>query len=830
MIFQPKRILYLVGLPSVLLTSSVGAELLPQNNSLLPNSATFTQGIVQVTDVSVSSIDGRLELELSVSGSLAEPETSIFGNALVITLSNTVLSLEEDEFQQFEPVEGIALIQVRQLPNDEVQVVLTGTDAPPTVSTTLQPNQLTLSIELGNAPVRTTDEGLRISVIGAEDDGYNPNRSDVATGTDTPLRDVPFSVQIIPRAVIEDRNVTEVGDALATAGSVVDSGGRGRSEFGPNFLIRGFPVGDGVFRDGIPTFSLSALSTNDVEQIEVLRGPASVLFGQGEPGGIVNLVTKRPLDEPFYSVSATAGSFDTYRGALDLSGPVSASGDVRYRLNLSYENEGSFRDFVERERFLISPIITWDIGPRTSLDVYGQYAYDNETIDGGIPAIGDRVVDVPRSRFLGEDFAEFTQNQFSIGYRFDHGFSETWSFRHSLQYLAYEPRRYVPLTSIFNPNAFNETTGELQRFEYFGGGSYNRFFTNVETIGQVETGPINHQLLFGVEYRRNRETPEFQIGGPYPSINVFNPVYTGIRYEIVPNFFRNNVTHNIGIYLQDQIEIVPELQLLAGIRYDFVDQFRGIQRQGRPNAEFNTTDEAFTPRLGIVYQPVEPISLYASYTSSFNPAPGDSRNPDSSPFAPETGRQFEVGLKADLSDRLSLNLAAFDIRRQNVRTPDPRNPSFSLQTGEVASRGIEAYLGGEILPGWNITAAYTYLDAFVSSDNTDIVGNRLANVPGNQVSLWTTYEIQQGDLEGLGVGLGLFYVSDRQGDLDNTFTLPSYLRTDVALFYERESWRAQINFENLFDVGYFSSATFNSRFLANPGAPFSVTASVSVEF
>ncbi|MEM6839526.1 MAG: TonB-dependent siderophore receptor, partial [Cyanobacteria bacterium P01_C01_bin.120] len=822
--------LWLAGLYPAFFIPSVKAE--PVQPPVNPSSASavLAQGIVQITGVQINTVDGRLELNLSTSGALAEPATSFNGNALIIRLTGAVLALEEDEFLQFEPAEGIALVQVSQLPNNEVQVAVTGTDAPPTVSTFVRAETLTLSLEPGTAIASTEDEALRILVTNDQDEGYNPTSSSVATDTETPLLEVPFSVQVIPREVLEDRNVTEVGDALETAGGVADAGGRGRSEIGPNFLIRGLPVSDGIFRDGIPTFSLSALSTNDIERIEVLRGPASVLFGQGDPGGIINLVTKRPLAEPFYSVSATAGSFSTYRGAVDLSGPLSAEGTVRYRLNVSYENAGSFRDFVNRERFLISPIVTWDIGPRTSLDIYGQYVYDEETIDGGIPAIGDRVADVPRSRFLGEDFAEFTQDQFSVGYRLNHEFSQNWSARHSLQYLTYEPRRYVPLTSIFNPNAFNEATGELQRFEYFGGGSYNRLFTNAETIGQFNTGSVEHQVLFGVEYRRNAETPEFQIGDPYPSINIFNPVYAGVRYDIEPTFFRDNVTNTVGVYVQDQIEIVPELTLLAGIRYDFVDQLWAVESQGSPREEFNTTDEAFTPRLGVVYQPIEPLSLYASYTTSFNPANGDDRNPDGSTFDPETGRQFEVGLKADLSDRLSLNLAAFDIRRQNIQTPDPNNPFVSRQTGEVTSRGIEAYLGGEILPGWNITAAYTYLDAFVSEDTRDIVGNRLPNVPENQFSLWTTYEIQQGDLAGLGVGLGLFYVGDRQGDQDNTVTLPSYLRTDAALFYRRNNWRAQLNFENLFDVEYFSSATFNSRLLNNPGAPFGVSASVSVEF
>ncbi|MCD8489483.1 MAG: TonB-dependent receptor [Desertifilum sp.] len=220
--------------------------------------------------------------------------------------------------------------------------------------------------------------------------------------------------------------------------------------------------------------------------------------------------------------------------------------------------------------------------------------------------------------------------------------------------------------------------------------------------------------------------------------------------------------------------------------------------------------------------------MYASYSTSFRPAFGATRNRDGSTFEPETGRQLEVGVKADLLERLSLTLAAFDIRKQNVRTPDPNNPGFSLQTGEVASRGIELSLGGQILPGWNITAAYTYLDAFVSQDNRPIVGNRLTSVPENQFSLWTTYEVQQGNLQGLGFGLGTFFVGDRQGDLENTFILPSYFRTDAALFYRRNNWRAQLNFQNLFNTEYFTSASY--RLNVTPGAPFTVLGTVSVDF
>lgn len=187
-----------------------------------------------------------------------------------------------------------------------------------------------------------------------------------------------------------------------------------------------------------------------------------------------------------------------------------------------------------------------------------------------------------------------------------------------------------------------------------------------------------------------------------------------------------------------------------------------------------------------------------------------------------------MGVKADLTEQLSLTLAAFDIRKQNVVVQDPNDPLLSIQTGEVTSRGLELTFGGEILPGWSMVAAYTLLDAFVSKDPTPIQGNPLANVPDNQFSLWSTYEVPSGNLEGLGFDLGLFYLSDRPGTLDDSFTLPSYFRTDAALFYRRNNWRAQINIENLFNINYFTSS--DEFQFANPGAPLNVTAKVSVEF
>ncbi|MGI0484060.1 TonB-dependent siderophore receptor [Pantanalinema rosaneae CENA516] len=782
---------------------------------------------VQVTEVNVNRVETGLEIVLqTAAGRSLQIDANQFrveGTSLIADIPNAVLALPDgQEFSAENPTEDIAAVRVTQEASS-IRVSVTGNNALPTSEVILRTGEFAYTLN-PEAPDTDVPEE-EVVATGDRDQGYNPSNASTATGTDTPIRDIPLSIQTVPQQVIEDRNVTTLENALETVGGVAPSGGRGTSAFGPGLLIRGFDASPSVFRDGISYFSLSPLSTNDVERIDVLKGPASVLFGQGEPGGIINLVTKKPLRDPLYSVSFSAGNFNTYRGAIDFSGPLNDDKTVRYRLNVSYENYGGFRDFVNGERLIVSPILTWDMSPNTSLSFYGQYSRNRETIDEGIVAIGDRVANLPRDRFLNEKFGEFEQDQFNFGYRLDHRFSDNWALRHALQYTQYKPERLVP-----SLGGLDEETGDAERYEYYAAGTYKRFFTNAEVLGKFNTGSIKHQLLFGTEYRRGVEEPRFQFTNSYPSINIFNPVYTRERFRIEPEFFRDDNIDTIGVYIQDQIELLPNLKVLAGVRYDYVDQFRTTRFVGESREEYELRDSKFTPRFGIVYQPIAPISLYASYTTSFKPSFGASRNDDGSTFKPETGRQFEVGVKADLSDRLSLTLAAFDIRKQNVTTPDPENPAFSLQTGEVTSRGFEVNLGGEILPGWNMVAGYTYLDAFVSEDTTDIVGNKLANVPANQFSLWTTYEIQRGSLRGLGFGLGFFYVDQREGDLDNTFTLPSYFRTDAALYYRRDNWRAQLNIQNLFGIEYFTSASYGYRLNVNPGAPFSIVGTISVDF
>jgi iron complex outermembrane receptor protein len=316
-------------------------------------------------------------------------------------------------------------------------------------------------------------------------------------------------------------------------------------------------------------------------------------------------------------------------------------------------------------------------------------------------------------------------------------------------------------------------------------------------------------------------------------INIFDPVYKVLPRPDIEDLSlvlnADEVTDRLGIYLQDQIALSPNVQLLLGGRFDYVDQ----ELKNNPTvfdpigSEDNPTNDAFSPQIGIVYKPIEPISLYASYSRSFEPNTGTTATGEF--LEPERGTQYEVGVKADLLDRrLFTTLAFYHLTRSNVATTDPDDPNFSIAVGEQRSQGIELDIIGEILPGWNIIAGYAYNDAEITEDNEYEVGNRLYNVPKHSASLWTTYEIQSGNLQGLGFGIGFNYVGERAGDLENSYEVPSYFLTNAAIYYQRDNWRAALNFKNLFDTDYYVHAF--GRQDIRPGAPFTVIGSLSVEF
>ncbi|MDM9383745.1 TonB-dependent receptor [Chlorogloeopsis sp. ULAP01] len=768
------------------------------------------------------------------------------GSNFIADIPNAQLRLPSGDaftFRSKKPIVGITEITVTNLDTNTIRVTVIGEAGLPTVelfdsdeglifglapvATATQPPQpeQPTGETPQEEPSAQQDEPIELVVTGQQD-GYRAPNASTATRTDTPLRDIPASIQVVPRQVLEDQKAFQLDEALRNV-----SGVQPTNSFGGNqnaFRIRGFDTdfSNAIIRDGVrdnATVGGLIQETVNLQQIEVLKGPASVLYGQLQPGGVINLVTKQPLAEPYYSAELSIGSYDFYRPSIDISGPLNPERSVRYRLNSVYESAGSFRDFSESDRFFIAPVLTWDIGKNTNLTFEAEYLWEKRPLDRGLVAIGREVADIPFSRRLGNPFDVREIRVWRAGYRFEHKFNENLSIRNAFRFVSLDT---LDRFETF-PNALNETTGITTQRNFFNlpADDYKTYALQTDVIGKFMTGSIEHTLVFGFDLTRQTRR---LIGrtATAPVINIFDPVYLSSRPTITAPPSIDNFTQadNLGIYLQDQIKLTDNLKFLLGGRFDFVNNEVRNYLTGVTTSQDNS---AFSPRVGIVYQPIQPISLYASFSRSFSQITGTAF--DGSSFEPERGTQYEVGAKADFLDgRLSSTLAFYDLTRSNLTTTDPNNPGFSIQTGEQKSQGIELDIAGEILPGWNVIVTYAYTDARITEDNILPIGNRLSNVPEHSASLWTTYEIQSGNLQGLGFGLGFFYVGERQGDLANTFDLPSYFRTDAALYYRRNNFQAAINIKNLFDVGYFRSAT--SRSSIDPGTPLTIVGSVSVEF
>ncbi|QYO62190.1 TonB-dependent siderophore receptor [Leptolyngbya sp. 7M] len=538
------------------------------------------------------------------------------------------------------------------------------------------------------------------------------------------------------------------------------------------------------------------------------------------------MITEQPQEEPAYEVGLQIGSYAFVRPTLDFTGPLTDDRRLLYRLNLAYEYSDGFRDFEQDvDRLFIAPVLTWRLSDATNITFDFTHLRDDRPMDRGLVAIGDQVADIPISRILGEPNDIRSVRATSAGYRLEHQINENWTLRNRFNYFSDHSSDFHA-----EPDVLNEETGILER-------SYRNSETTTETynlqadiLGRFTTGSIGHNLLFGVDYGVFNDSTDFLrfAEGRTPSINIFDPVYDVIdrptRNDLtLPANISRNRTELIGILLQDQITILDNLKLLINGRFDIVSQ---DSRSFIDNTTSNQDLTAFSPTIGIVYQPIEPISLYANYARSFQPNFGIRE--DGSFLEPERGTQYEIGVRAEFGRNLIASLAAYHLTKTNVATTDPDNPDFSIAIGEQRSQGIEFDIGGEILPGWNLIASYGLIDAEVTESNDIPEGSQIDGVPRSTANLWTTYEIQSGNLAGLGVGLGLFFVDERLQD-GGSYTLPAYLRTDASLFYRRDNWRVAINVQNLFDQRYFESVNFG-RVAIMPGAPLTVVASLTVEF
>lgn len=659
-------------------------------------------------------------------------------------------------------------------------------------------------------------------------DGYVATRSATGTKTDTPLIETPRSVSVIPADQIESQNVTNIGSAFRYTPGIYGEE-RGAVQTRTSLVVRGFISRSAVSRDGMLGLSdEDARAEPDVyglERVELLRGPASVLYGQGFPGGIVGTVTKRPTETFFAEAEVNGGSFDKYGGKFDIGGPLDEDKQFLFRLTgVAHDGETQV-DFTQDKRVFVAPALTWRPGPDTNLTILSHYRKDETQPEQFLPGVGT-VLPNPHgefgtSLFTGEPgFNLFDRESYALGYLFDHKWNDAVTLRHNARYARSEVIKQEAFGSM---EADNRTL--TRRARRTPADNYS-FASDTHVQTGFGIGESEHAVLAGIDYRFvDANIIDFRsAAGTVGALDLFNPVYGAAIPELPLNFFRETKTTQLGVYLQDQVKLADKVVVTLGGRHDWADQKRTDRITG---VTTKLEDTEFTGQAGLTYLFDNGIAPYASYAESFEPQSGT--DVSGNVFQPTTGTQYEAGIKYQPSPDFLLTAAAYELTRQNVTTSDPANPGFSIQTGEVRSRGIELESRVSPIDGLNLIAGYSYTDSEVTKSNGTDLGKRPTRIPDHIASLWADYTIQSGSFDGLGFGAGVRHIGATEGDSDNTFDVPAHTLADAAIFYDIEDgplngFRLSINATNLFDKTFVSECEARNSCLY--GARRTVTGSV----
>ena len=650
-----------------------------------------------------------------------------------------------------------------------------------------------------------------------------------ATKTDALLIDLPQSVRVLTSDLLADAGIQTLAGALdltsgvtrqSNLGGLWDSyamrGFTGDPNFGSDYMVNGFSSSRGYngLRDNANT-----------DSIEVLKGPASALYGRGEPGGTVNIVTKKPRFTPGYSADLSAGSFHTWRGAVDLTGPLSEN--VAYRLNAALEKGDSFRDVIGVERTLVAPSFIWLIGDATTLSWEIEAAQQKTPFDRGVPAVQGVLGVVPNTRFLGEPGdGKVTVKSFGQQLFLRHEFNPDWSLQSGLSYRDSSLRGFS--SEVNDILADSRTARRQHRYRDW---SSTDASGRIEIVGKLRAAGLVHNVLAGADFYRFRDARILLRRNPSAAngylIDIFDPVYGGVADPLALSTSTRERQQARGLYVQDQIDLSARWKALLGLRHDSYEQTVVNLRTALSNTQ--SLSET-SPRIGLVYQPLPNVAVYANAARGFRPNSGISL--ENTAFPAESSRSYEIGAKLDSAGgKASATLALYKIAKTNVLTTNPVNTDYAISAGEVGSKGVELDVSGEIMRNLRLSAAYAYTDATVTrGDNTIVTGSRFPNVPRQSASLVVTRHFALGG--GLAtLGGGLNYVGERFGNVaaSSRFTLPSYTTARLISSYAPSArLRLSLNIDNLFNRTYYASSY--SEAWVNPGAERSATLHLHYRF
>ena len=700
-----------------------------------------------------------------------------------------------------------------------------------------------------------------VEIIGRQEKSYQNDISFVASKTATPAIEIPQAISFVTKEVMNDQQVYRLSDAVANVGNVNQFSGyndytiRGfRSGSGSDRLINGLRAGFGFWNQPLMAH---------IERLEVIKGPASALFANTNPGGTINLVTKKPLNESRKSVSFTTGSFNTFRATADFTGPMNQEENLLFRLNLGYENSGSFRRLIDHESILIAPSFSFLPNENTKINVDAVYSFNKSKLDRGQPIFDqDQDLNSTPIEFSLSQPGDFQNIQdFYITISLNQKITDNLSFNSSFLKFSYNEDLEEHRTS----NVFLPDDPSVMQMAYIRrkqeDNNYN--ISNYFTLN-LDKSRIRHRILFGVDYwqqisnrsqigargdeflivgRRNSEgimQVDSLPGGNVADFDLDDPQYSIARNpEIyIPNWFNQNwqidppKTYTTGLYVQDQIKFGENLNVLLGLRQEFF-------RTEVPSDEgVDIADQsAFLPRLGFTYSLLPDVNLYGTYTEGFEPQNASAIiNQDiiGGPFDPEKSNMIEAGIKSLwMNGRLTANMAIYQIIKNNVlvNANDPGNPDLLRQRGQEKGRGVELEVMGKLMDNWNIIANYGYnrteITEDVPGDPNNLVGAIKENAPLNSASLWTKYTIPNTALQGLGIGFGFQYVDERN-TFERNLQLPAYTIFNSALYYGINQFEIAANFYNLTDQKYWVGGYNFGRIY--PGAPRNFLVSVKYVF
>ncbi|SDZ09264.1 iron complex outermembrane recepter protein [Lysobacter sp. yr284] len=651
-------------------------------------------------------------------------------------------------------------------------------------------------------------------------------RSQTVTKTDTPLIEVPQSVSVITAQQMRERGIQGIEEAVwYTAGA--QGGGYGQDTRSDWLLVRGFSPArymDGLtLTDGVWTGG-TRIEPYGLERLDVLKGPSSVAYGAMPPGGLVNMVSKRPTDEVLREVEVTLGNYDLRQAAFDFGGPLSADGVWSYRLTGLARNSDNIVDYVKDDRYFFAPALSWKPSEDTELTVLARWQKADTAQGGGfLPAAGTVLPNphgkIPRERYTGEPgWNDYVKTMRSLGYEFRHRFSDAVTFRQNLRYGKVDVDHDAGVGAF----GLQDDLRTLTRY-YFPLEEESKSFAvdnNVEW--KFGTGAWDHTLLAGIDYRRLESDYRSAFAFGAPPLDIFNPVYGAPIVKPAYTSRQDKVQQQLGVYVQDQIRIDRWVITAAG-RQDRV-RTRTDQLLATPATRERQSDSKFSGRLGVNYLFDSGWAPYLAWSQSFEPTVGVDFFGRS--FRPTTGEQIEAGLKFQpASGRALLTLAAYEIKQKNTLTVDPAHTLFSIQQGETRVRGAELEGRWNFANGLSVYGAYTYTDSQVTKTNdAGALGKQIALQPRNVASLGADYSIGYGALSGLGFGAGVRYTGDHYGDTYNQWKTPSYTLFDASVRYDLDAWRFQLNASNLSDKEYV--AVCNSATWCYYGYPRTVTASV----